>query len=127
MRQPTERTWKAKFADAARGVHCACRHEKSFAVHFAATLAVVIAGITLRVSRTDWCLLTLCTAGVLVAETFNSALESLAKAVTQDTSEHIGQALDAAAGAVLLAAISAACTGALILLPHIIALAAPPG
>ena len=82
----------------------------------------MIAGFAFRVTTLEWCVLGLCIATVLSAETLNSAIESLARAVTQEQNEHVGRSLDAAAGAVLLMAIGAACVGGVIFIPHLIAL-----
>lgn len=111
---------KAKFADAVRGITIACRGEKNFVVHCIAAILVTGAAAWLHVTTTEWCILLLCIAAVLVAETFNSAIESLAKAVTKEQNEHVGRCLDMSAGAVLLAAIGSAAVGAVIFLPHIL-------
>jgi diacylglycerol kinase (ATP) len=116
------RGWSLKFRDAIRGIEFACRGEKSFAVHIVATALVVSAGIAVQVTALEWCVLVLCIAAVLSAETLNSAIESLAEAVTQEHNEHVGRSLDAAAGVVLLMAIGAVCVGGVIFIPHVVAL-----
>jgi diacylglycerol kinase len=92
--------------------------QASFGVHLAAAVLVVATAAWLQVSRVEWCLLLLCIASVFTAELFNSALESLAKAVDQQHNEHLRDALDIASGAVLVAAMGAAAVGATVLLPH---------
>jgi diacylglycerol kinase len=103
--------WRDKFRWAARGLLLAMRWERNFRVHLAAAVAVVVAGIGLRVGLIEWCVLGLCITVVLAAETFNTALEHLARAVTQDHSEQVRDALDASGGAVLVASIGAALVG----------------
>lgn len=98
------------------------RGQPSFAVHLGMTLAVVCLSIVLQVNRTEWCLLILCIAGVLTAETLNSAIEGLAAVVTQERHDGIGRSLDMAAGAVLLMSIGSAAVGIIILLPKLVAL-----
>ncbi len=56
----------------------------------------------------------LCIAGVLTAEMFNSALESMAKAITGESDPHLGNSLDIGSAAVLVASIGAAVVGAII-------------
>lgn len=107
--------WKRKFALAARGVVRAVRAERSFRVHLAIAVAVIVAAAALRASLVEWCILILCMAVVLAAEMFNTALEHLARAITDEEHDDIREALDTAAGAVLLAAIGAAVVGSLIL------------
>jgi diacylglycerol kinase (ATP) len=108
------RSWSAKFRDAFRGLWLAVRSEPSFAVHLPMATAVVAAGIVLRVSLVEWCLLGLCITVVLAAEVFNTALEQLAKATRRDHDPQIGAALDMASGAVLICAIGVSLIGGVI-------------
>ena len=108
------RSWTLKFRDAFRGVKEGVHGQSSFLFHFVVTAAVILAGIVLRVSLVEWCLLALCIAGVLVAEMFNSALESMAKAVTGEVDPHLGNSLDIGSAAVLMASIGASIVGAII-------------
>jgi diacylglycerol kinase len=111
---PTERTWAQKFRDAFRGIKEGMRGQSSFSVHLFMAAAVIAAAVVLRVSLIEWCLLIGCIVGVLVAEMFNSSLESMAKAVTGQTHPHLGNSLDIGSGAVLLASIGAAIIGSII-------------
>ena len=96
-----ERSWTRKFRDAFRGVKEGVHGQSSFFVHFFVAAAVIAAGIVLGVSLAEWCLLVLCIAGVLTAEMFNSALESMAKAITGESDPHLGNSLDIGSAAVL--------------------------
>jgi len=73
--------------------------------------AVGALAVVLRVSLAEACLLGLCVTIVLAAETFNTALERLARAAGPEKNEHVRDALDMASGAVLVAAIGAAGVG----------------
>ena len=110
----SERSWITKFHDAFRGMKAGVRGQSTFCVHFFAAVAVVVAGVVLRVDLVEWCLLVLCITIVLSAEMFNSALESMAKAITDKSPPHIGNSLDIAAAAVLVASIGASIIGAII-------------
>ncbi|MBE2212518.1 MAG: diacylglycerol kinase [Opitutaceae bacterium] len=88
-------------------------------IHAAATVAVVAAGLWLRVGADDWCWLAAATAAVWTAEAFNTALEFLADEVSLEHRERIGRAKDLAAAAVLCAAVGAAVIGALVFAPHL--------
>jgi len=110
----SERSWITKFRDAFRGVKAGVRGQSTFFVHFFAAAAVVAAGVVLRVDLVEWCLLLLCITIVLAAEMFNSALESMAKAITHESHPHLGNSLDIAAAAVLVASIGASIVGAII-------------
>ena len=109
-----QRSWTCKFRDAFRGVKEGVHGQSSFLVHFFVTAAVIAAGIVLGVSLAEWCLLVLCIAGVLVAEMFNSALESMAKAITGEVDPHLGNSLDIGSAAVLTASIGASVVGTIV-------------
>ncbi len=109
-----ERSWAEKFRDAFRGVKAGVRGQSSFFVHFFAAAAVIVAGIVLGVNLVEWCLLLLCIAGVLTTEMLNSALESMAKAITGESDPHLGNSLDIGSAAVLTASLGASTVGAII-------------
>ena len=111
----TRRPWSSKFADAFRGLSRAFRTQASFFVHVWAAVAVVVAGMVLRVSLVEWCLLAGAIGIVLLAETFNTAIESLARAVDVGRHPRIRDALDMASAGVLLSAMTAAVIGAIVL------------
>jgi diacylglycerol kinase len=108
------RSWFRKFRDAFRGLGEGVRGQNSFFVHLFVGLAVIVAGMVLSIGLLEWCLVTLCIAGVIAAEMFNSALESMAKAITSEHDPHVGSALDIGSAAVLVAATGAAAVGILI-------------
>jgi len=112
------RSWIQKFSDACRGVKIAVRAEVSFFVHLFITMIVVLTGAVLGLSRLEWCLIVLCIATTLSAEMFNTAIEKMARVVTQETNPEIRDVLDIASGAVLLIALGAAVLGVLILSVH---------
>ncbi|MHC4176771.1 MAG: diacylglycerol kinase [Planctomycetota bacterium] len=110
-----ERSWPEKFRDAFRGVKEGVRGQSSFFVHFFVAAAVVMTAAVLGMATLiQWCLLLLCITVVLVAEMFNSALESLARAVTDQFDPHVGRALNIGSAAVLIAAIGASIVGVII-------------
>jgi len=116
MSSNSRQSWSQKFRHAFRGLKQGVRGQSSFFVHFFAAAAVIVAGVVLRCDRADWYALLLCVTIVLAAEMFNSALESLARALRRDYDPHIADALDIGSGTVLVAAIGAAVVGTLILL-----------
>lgn len=108
------RTWGEKFAAAFRGLWSGIVGQSSFAVHFAMAFIVMVVAAVLRVSGTQWCLLILSIAVVMTAELFNSALEWVAPAVTEEYNRYIETALNVASAAVLVASIGAAVIGLII-------------
>lgn len=113
--QPPKRSWPRKFADAFRGLWIGVRGQSSFIVHFVAAALVVTAGAILRVNLTQWCLLALCITIVMAAEMFNSALETLSKAIDDQPNDHLARGLNIASAAVLITALGAVAVGAVIL------------
>lgn len=87
-------------------------------IHASVMVIVIIAGWWYDISGMEWCIVVLCIAGVLMAESFNSAVETVADAVTEEYNPLIGRAKDLAAGAVLLFVIGAVISGLIIFLPH---------
>ncbi len=69
---------------------------------------VLVAGFGLEIDRIEWLAIILAITAVWVAEAFNTAIEALGNAVTQEEHPEIGRAKDLAAGAVLLSALGAA-------------------
>ncbi|MDQ4147501.1 MAG: diacylglycerol kinase family protein [Pseudomonadota bacterium] len=89
-------------------------------IHTVATVAVIMIGLALGITRLEWCLIVLACAAVWMAETLNTAFEYLADAASKEFHPIIGQAKDMAAGAVLITALGAAITGVLVLVPYLI-------
>ncbi len=116
------RGWAAKFGDAFRGLWLGIRGQNSFAVHLLCAAAVIGAAAWFQLDAPRWCLLALCITVVLTAEMFNSALESLAKAVDPRPNPQLGAALDVASAAVLIAALGAVVVGLIVFLPPAVAL-----
>ena len=111
---PPERYWIAKFRNAFRGTWQEVRQDRSFRVHFSFAAAVIVGAALFGVSLLEWCILLLCITVVLAAEVFNSALESMAKAITDEHDPRIGSALDLGSAAVLIAATGASIVGAIV-------------
>jgi diacylglycerol kinase len=116
------RSWRAKFRAAFRGMKLGVRGHSSFSVHFFFAAMVVAAAIVLRCNPLEWCILVGCIGLVLIAELFNSAVETLFRGLDETTKSQSWPALDIAAGAVLLASITAAIIGSVVFLIRLSAL-----
>ena len=117
IKETKERRWVEKFRDAFRGAKAGVRGQSSFFVHFFVAAAVIATGAVLKIDDVaEWCVLLLCITIVLTAEMFNSALESLAKAITDQFDDHIGRGLNIGSAAVLIASIGASVGGTIIFL-----------
>jgi diacylglycerol kinase len=111
-----KRSWWSKFRNAFRGMALGVSGQNSFAVHLPVAVAVVICGFVFRVSLAEWGLLILCITIVLAAEMFNSALESMAKAIDQAHNPRLGDALDMGSAAVLTTVFGAVTVGSVVFL-----------
>jgi diacylglycerol kinase len=106
--------WINKFRVALRGIVVGSWGQASFAVHLPLAVIVLAAALWLQFDLVRICILLLCIGLVLTAELLNSAIEHLAKAVDSNENEHLRNALDIAAGAVLLASLLATIIGTLL-------------
>jgi diacylglycerol kinase len=121
-RPRSRRPWRDKFRAAFRGIKQGVRGHSSFFVHFFFTALVLAAAIVLRCDLVQWCLLLGCVGLVLTAELFNSAVETLFRGLDEATRARVWPCLDIAAGAVLLASLTASVIGGLIFLYQLAAL-----
>ena len=89
-------------------------------LHLLAAVGVAAAGYFFNVTRIEWCLLAGCIGLVIMAEVFNTAIETLTNLVSPEWHPLAGKAKDLAAGAVLLAAATAALIGTIIFWPYLV-------
>ena len=90
--------------------------------HLLATILVLVAAWSFDVSRQDWLWLILAITLVWITEAINTAIEHLCDAVSPEYSESVKRTKDIAAGAVLMAAITAVIIGITVCTPHICSL-----
>ena len=83
-----------------------------------AAMAVIIAGIVLGITRTEWIMVVMCIGTVIAAELFNTAIEKLVDLVSPERHPVAGRVKDIAAGAVLVCAVAAAIIGLIIFIPY---------
>lgn len=109
------------FRHAFRGLYDLFRSQPNARIHLLAAALVVGAGFFLHISRSEWLILIGWMAVVIALEAVNTALEYLTDLVSPGHHPLAGKAKDAAAAAVLVAAIGAAVSGLVIFLPKIAA------
>jgi len=105
------------FKYAFAGVWHILQTQRNARIHVCLALVAVVLGLWLGLSRTEWAVITLTIGLVLVAEAFNTVAESAIDLVTREYHPLARIAKDVAAGAVLLAAMTAVVVGLLILGP----------
>ncbi len=113
--------WRDKFYVAFRGIVFGVRGQTSFRVHFVFALLVPILAAVLRCDAVEWCLLLGCIGLVLTAELINSAIETLFRGLEGKAQDRVWPCLDMAAGAVVVASLTAMVTGLIIFAPKLAA------
>lgn len=111
--------WFRSIGFAMKGVIYALRITPNMHIQLGILCLVVIAGLIVHLSLTEWCILTLCAALVLVAELINTAIEHVVDLISPDYHPLAGRIKDMAAGAVLIGALASAVVGVLIFLPKL--------
>ncbi|WP_298895224.1 diacylglycerol kinase family protein [uncultured Psychroserpens sp.] len=93
--------------------------ESSIKIQVFCAIAVTIAGFYFDISRTEWLFQIAFIGLVMSLEGMNTAIEYISDFIHPDRHETIGKIKDIAAGAVFIAAISAAVAALVIYLPKI--------
>jgi len=102
------------FNYALEGIMHVLRTQRNLGIHFAIAIAVIAAAAALGVDRLELTVLLLAIAFVLVAEMVNSAIEGAIDVSTTSFDPNAKLAKDVAAGAVLIASVTAIAVGYLI-------------
>lgn len=108
------------FAHAGRGLALFLRTTHNAWVHLGILVLVIAAGAGLGITRIEWMMLALAAGLVLVAEAINTAIEIDIDLTSPEYHPYARDTKDVAAGAVLLAAVTAAVIGALIFGPYLL-------
>jgi diacylglycerol kinase len=117
MTHPRSRSRLASFRYAGAGLAHVLRTQRNAWIHAVVSLAVVLLALWLQLSLTHWALLVIAMALVWMAEFVNSALEATVDLASPDVHPLAKVGKDVGAAAVLIAAVSAALVGLLVLGP----------
>lgn len=113
---------KVGFTHAFSGIRAVFRSEWNFRFQSAAALAAILAGILFRLSFIEWALIILVIGMVLALELLNTAIEKTIDYLKPEIHPFARFIKDAAAGAVLISAITAVIIGLLVFLPKLLRL-----
>ncbi|OIP83826.1 MAG: diacylglycerol kinase [Porphyromonadaceae bacterium CG2_30_38_12] len=105
------------FGYAFAGIRSVFGKEANMNIHLIIALLVVVCGFIFDINLSEWMLCILCFGLVISLEMVNSAIENLVNIVSPQHNALAGKIKDIAAGAVLVAAISAATVGLIIFVP----------
>ena len=111
------------FGYAFQGIFNTIRTERNIKIHCAVAILVTIFGIWLQISKTEWMICFILFGLILALELVNTAVEATVDLFTEERKPLAKKAKDAAAGAVLIAAIFAAVIGILIFIPKLLEVA----
>lgn len=100
-------------------VHCVLK-ERNMRIHITAACITFVLAWRLNLDRNELLILCLTVASVLVAEIFNTSIEALVDLVSPEFHPLAKLAKDAAAGAVLLAALTSLIIGYVLFVPKLL-------
>lgn len=107
------------FRFAGQGIVDLFRYENNAKVHLLIAGLVVVAGVWLQLTPTEWAVILTQIGLVWAAEAFNTAIEKLCDFVSPGLHPQIKAVKDIASGAVLILAITAVVVGIIILGGHL--------
>lgn len=92
------------FKNSFKGIRLALKSERNIRIHFIAALLLMVSGTVLKFNATEFCILLIAIALVIIAEMMNSAIEFSLDAIFHNRySKLVGMAKDIAAGGVMVA------------------------
>ncbi len=107
------------FDYAFNGILTSIKNERNIKIHIIIMILVIIFGIILKISKTEWIICIILFGLVISMELMNSAVEKTVDFITKEKSKQAKIIKDTAAGAVLVTAIVAAIIGLIIFIPKI--------
>lgn len=113
---------KESFAHAFAGLWDALRSQRNLRIQVACGAVALLVGAWLRLSAWEMALLAGVVGLILVAETFNTALEALVDGMIPTAHPQAKRAKDVAAAAVLLAALTGVVVGGLLFGPRLLSI-----
>lgn len=110
----------AKFSHAFRGFITSFKEESSLIVHIIMTMIVIILGIFVNLSFTEWSIIILVVSIVIGLEIMNTGIENLTDLVSFQYNIKAKKVKDVGAAATMLNAIAAVLIGTLIIGPKLV-------
>jgi len=108
------------FRYAFAGIWYTFKTQRNAQIHLSIAVAIFILGLILKLNLTEWAILTLTTGFVITAEMLNTVAEAAMDYATTEFNPQVKIVKDVAAGAVLVAAITAVLVGLFILGPPLL-------
>ena len=111
---------KNSFKYAIEGIWTSFKTERNMKIHIFIMILVIIAGIILKINKSEWIICIILFAIVIGSELFNTSIETIVDMVMPEKNEKAKIAKDVSAGAVLVVALGAAIIGLIIFAPRIL-------
>lgn len=107
------------FKYAFEGILTGIKEEQNMKIHITIMILVIIFGIMLKISTTEWIICITLFGLVISMELVNTAIENTVDLITKEKNQQAKIAKDVAAGAVLVSAIASTVVGLIIFIPKI--------
>ena len=108
------------FKYAIQGFIQSFKAERNMKIHVFIMIMVIVLGVFLKISKTEWFICIILFGIVIAGELFNTAIETTVNIAMPYKDKRAKKAKDISAGAVLVFAITSAIIGFLIFIPKII-------
>jgi diacylglycerol kinase len=108
------------FRCAFAGIWHTLRTQRNAQIHLAIATGIIILGLLVRLTTTEWAILVVTTGLVFATELLNTVAEAAMDYATTEFDPQVKVVKDVAAGAVLITAITAVVVGLLILGPPLL-------
>ena len=120
-----ENKWKNQsflnaLKNALNGIKYTFKTQRNLKIQIVFAILAIILGLFLKLSITEWVILSLTIFLVLIVELINTAIETTVDMFTMEYNEKAKNAKDASAGAVTLMAIASIVVGMFLFIPKII-------
>ena len=112
--------YSQKFMNAFRGISIVLKTTKHFFIHIICALLAIILGFYFKISSMEWVAIIFAVGLVIVAETFNTAIEIDINLTSPEYHPYARDTKDVAAAAVLLSVFTAIIIGLIIFLPKVL-------
>ena|ERR1035437_5622269 len=123
--QQEQKAWREvkysqKFFNAFRGMYVVYKTTRHFWIHIISALIVIVLGFYFNIFSLEWIALVFAIGFVIVAETFNTAIEIDIDLTSPEYHPYARDTKDVAAAAVLLSVFVAVIVGFIIFLPRLL-------
>lgn len=110
------------FKFAFNGIRILFVNEHNVWIHLAAAMLVIIAGIVLKISISEWLAVLIAIGLVFTSEAINTSIEKLSDFISPERQSSIKEVKDLASAGVLISAMTALIIGLIVFAPKILTL-----